>query len=59
MGVGVVLIGTETLELLEGRLPRRALALVLEWASEHRRELRENWQLAEAHRGLRRIDPSV
>jgi hypothetical protein len=52
-------ISIETLEVVEGRLPRRALSLVLEWASEHRRELHENWQLAELHGRLRKIDPLV
>jgi hypothetical protein len=32
------LIDIRTLEVIEGSLPRRALALVLEWASEHRAE---------------------
>jgi hypothetical protein len=32
-----------TLEVIEGDLPRRALALVLEWAMEHRSELMEDW----------------
>ena len=32
-------IAIETLEVKEGGLPRRALALVLEWALEHREEL--------------------
>ncbi len=50
-------IAIDTLEVLEGRLPRRALALVLEWASEHRAELRENWRVAEAHGTLRNIEP--
>jgi Domain of unknown function (DUF4160) len=36
----------ESLEILAGRLPRRARALVLEWASLHRIELTENWELA-------------
>jgi hypothetical protein len=36
----------ETLEIIEGKLPRRALALVLEWAALHRAELQENWQRA-------------
>jgi hypothetical protein len=52
-------ISIDTLEVLEGHLPRRALALALEWASEHRAELRENWRLAEAHERLRKIDPLV
>ncbi|TAK51039.1 MAG: DUF4160 domain-containing protein [Bacteroidetes bacterium] len=38
-------ISIESLELLKGKLPRRALSLVLEWASEHRRELMQNWKL--------------
>jgi hypothetical protein len=52
-------ISIETLEVVEGRLPRRALTLVLEWASEHRDELRENWRIAEAHGALRRIEPLI
>ena len=32
-------IGIETLELIEGKLPRRALGLVLDWAELHRQEL--------------------
>ena len=32
------------LKLIEGRLPKRVVALVLEWAFEHRSELLENWQ---------------
>lgn len=37
------LIGIDTLDVLRGELPTRALALVLEWASLHRGELRRNW----------------
>ncbi|MCA9247110.1 MAG: DUF4160 domain-containing protein [Planctomycetales bacterium] len=47
----------ETLEVAEGRLPRRAKALVLEWAAAHRDELRENWQLADRHETLHPIAP--
>jgi hypothetical protein len=50
-------IGIETLEVLRGHLPRRALALVLEWAMIHRPELRENWRRAERHESLRAIAP--
>jgi hypothetical protein len=39
-----VLIAIETLIVLRGELPRRALALVLEWAAVHRAELRVNWE---------------
>lgn len=38
------LIEIHTLAVLRGELPRRALALVLEWAAIHRVELRTNWE---------------
>ena len=47
----------ENLELIAGRLPGRARRLVLEWARAHQDELRENWNLARAHKPLRLIDP--
>lgn len=50
-------ISIETLDVTEGHLPRRALALVLEWAFEHRVELQENWERAAAHESLIRIEP--
>ena len=42
---------------LEGQLPRRVIALVLEWAFEHRVESVENWQRALAQVPLRSISP--
>lgn len=50
-------ISIESLELLAGRLPRRALALVVEWAMMHRPELRENWRRAERHEPALPIAP--
>jgi len=47
----------ETLELIEGYLPRRAQVLVLEWANIHRDELRADWDLAQRHQPLKPIDP--
>jgi predicted deacetylase len=38
------IIEIETGALLDGQLPPRALALVVEWAERHREELRENWR---------------
>jgi hypothetical protein len=40
------LIAVDTLAVVRGELPRRALALVLEWAALHRGELQVNWQRA-------------
>ncbi|MGH2374050.1 MAG: DUF4160 domain-containing protein [bacterium] len=47
----------ETLELNEGSLPPRAMALVLEWAVLHREELRENWDRARLRQPLVPIRP--
>ena len=35
-------IAVDTLAVIEGTLPRRALKLVLDWAELHREELRDN-----------------
>ena len=42
-------------EVLAGSVPRRVLALVLEWALLHRPELRRNWARAGRHEPLVRI----
>jgi hypothetical protein len=47
----------ETLEVLRGGLPRRAHALVLEWATLHRVELRDNWDRARQGLPLSDIEP--
>jgi hypothetical protein len=50
-------IRVDTLELESGSLPHRALALVLEWASLHRAELRQNWGRAQTRQPLTPIAP--
>ena len=52
-----VLIDIRTLEIVEGSMPRRAIALVLEWAQEHRSELMENWKLCEQNQVPKKIQP--
>lgn len=47
----------DTLTLIAGSLPPRALALVVEWASMHRSELLADWQLARDQKSLRTIPP--
>lgn len=51
------LIDMQTLDVIEGGLPRRALALVLEWAQEHRTELLEDWELCTRRQKPRTIAP--
>lgn len=43
--------------IVEGRFPRRALNVVMEWYELHRDELLADWLLAEQHQPLRRIPP--
>ncbi|HPA45097.1 MAG TPA: DUF4160 domain-containing protein [bacterium] len=47
------------LRLVEGSLPPRIVALVLEWAFQHREELMENWKRVERREELQRIEPLV
>mgnify|MGYP003956262447 FL=1 len=51
------LIDIQTLEIIRGDLPRRALAMVLEWAVEHRVELMEDWNLCRAKQLPKPIRP--
>jgi len=50
-------IDIRTLEVIEGDLPKRALALVLEWAVEHRQELIEDWNLCTRMQMPKKIAP--
>ena len=50
-------IRIDTLEVSRGTLPRRALALIIEWALAHRPELRQNWERAENGEPLVPIAP--
>ena len=50
-------IAIETLAVLSGNLPARALGLVIEWATLHRQELQVQWQRASGLQQLSRIDP--
>ena len=47
----------DTLDILRGELPRRAHALVVEWATSHRAELRANWSRAREKLVLQKIEP--
>lgn len=47
----------ETLEVLRGKLPRRAHALVVEWATLNRKGLADNWQKARAAHAPAKLKP--
>lgn len=50
-------IDIRSLEVTEGRLPRRAQELVLDWAELHRDALLEDWELCQQHRQPVEIEP--
>jgi hypothetical protein len=50
-------IAIETLALISGSLPPRALGMVLEWAALHRDELMEDWRLLREAQRPRPIPP--
>ncbi|MGA2014604.1 MAG: DUF4160 domain-containing protein [Solirubrobacteraceae bacterium] len=50
-------IELETLTVLAGELPPRALRLVCDWADAHREELHANWERARRHQPLEPIEP--
>ena len=51
------LIEIETLAVYRGELPRRAMALVLEWAMLHRQDLRRDWELTRAGQAPEDVEP--
>lgn len=51
------LIDIRTLAVFRGSLPRRALALVLEWAVLDRDALIEDWELCQRKQSPKRIPP--
>jgi hypothetical protein len=50
-------VGIDPIQVLEGRLSRRAESLVYEWAAKYQAELRANWELARAGQPLQPIPP--
>jgi hypothetical protein len=56
-GSDEALVAIETLSVFAGRLPPRAMGLVVEWASLHQEELREAWMRAKSLESPGRIAP--
>ncbi len=49
----------ETLEIKEGKLPKRIYNLVVEWALEHKNELKEDWTLMRNDNEPKKIEPLI
>jgi hypothetical protein len=50
-------ININTLAIMEGALPNRALKMVMEWAEVHQSELLANWQLCATMQQPKSIEP--
>lgn len=51
------IIDISTLKILEGKLPPRAIGLIMEWASLNQDELMKNWENARIGKELIKIKP--
>ena len=47
------------LQLIEGKLPNKIVSIVHEWAKEHQKELRNDWELSADNKPLNKIKPLV
>lgn len=52
-----VLVAIDTLAVIAGGLPPRAMGLVTEWVTLHQKELKEAWKKAKNLRPVGKIDP--
>jgi hypothetical protein len=56
-GDELALVDITTLSVFAGRLPPRALGLVIEWATMHQQQLLDSWRMAQAQQPLSKIEP--
>jgi hypothetical protein len=54
-----VAIEINSLQVLEGHIPPRALGLVMEWAFQHQKELLNDWELTKKNQPPKKIEPLV
>ena len=50
-------IAVDSLAVISGTLPPRAMGLVAEWATLHQQELQGLWEKARNHQALNRLEP--
>lgn len=51
------LVSIDSFGIIKGHLPGKAMALVVEWAIQHKEELMKDWDLAKQNKALNKIDP--
>jgi Domain of unknown function (DUF4160) len=52
-----VRLGIDPIIVLEGKLPSRAISMVIEWAALHQRELMDNWHRLRKDQPIQKIEP--
>lgn len=50
-------VGIDPIIVLEGKLPNRAISMVIEWAALHQRELMDNWHRLRNDQPIQTIQP--
>jgi hypothetical protein len=50
-------VGIDPIKVLEGKLPHRAISMVIEWAALHQRELMNNWERLRNDQPILKIKP--
>lgn len=56
-GMQEIQIGIDPITILNGKIPRRALSMVLEWAAIHQQDLLKNWYRVEENQATLKIEP--
>jgi hypothetical protein len=56
-GEYLAIVDFQRLEIIQGRLPRRAQELVFDWCELHENELIQAWDCAKEHKPLPKIFP--
>jgi len=50
-------VGINPIVILQGKLPRRAASMVIEWAALHQNELMTNWERLQSNQSANPIPP--
>jgi hypothetical protein len=50
-------VGIDPIVILQGKLPRRAESMIIEWAALHQRELMGNWERLQGNQPANYIPP--
>ena len=52
-----LIVNINTLAIIQGKFPPRALGLVMEWAALHQSELKKDWEKAKSKQSVDKISP--